>query len=179
MILPFPHFLIWVLEPHLRSHIENQSLPSFLHSETNRFDVQAKLAISGGVRKERTQSWTSSGKSAKETEQPNSSIVRLVSLIVDIFGLVFGLIFQVNLGIFWGKKLVGNTGSCCGGIGQGKEKCCVELNLGDSSTIGNHSSTCWVEFGIILRPVHLQGLWRYNCNLADYFIDTVLFCFVC
>lgn len=76
---------MWVLEPHLRSHMANQSLPSFLQSETKRFEVQAKVAISGGVRKERTQSWTSSGKSVKEMERPGSSRLA-ISVCRDLDG---------------------------------------------------------------------------------------------
>lgn len=90
MIFPFPHFLIWVFEPHLRSHIENQSFPSFLQSETKRFEVQAKLEISGGVRKDRMHSWTSSGKSEKEIEQSNSSILSFGSSMVANWGFSAG-----------------------------------------------------------------------------------------
>ena len=52
----------------------NQSLVSFRHSETKRFEVQAKFAISGGDRKERMQSWMSSGKSEKENEESVGSL---------------------------------------------------------------------------------------------------------
>lgn len=56
MILPLTHLLIWVLEPHLRSHMVNQSLVSFVQREVKRFEVQAKVAISDGERKESMQS---------------------------------------------------------------------------------------------------------------------------
>lgn len=56
MILPLTHFLIWVLEPHLRWHMVNQSLVSLVHREVKRLEVQAKVAISEGERKESMQS---------------------------------------------------------------------------------------------------------------------------
>lgn len=67
-MLPPPHLLIWVLDPQRRRHMANQSLASFRHREVKRFEVQAKFAISGGDKKERMQSWMSSGKSEKENE---------------------------------------------------------------------------------------------------------------
>ena len=73
-MLPPPHLLIWVLEPQRRWHIVNQSLVSFRHSEMKRLEVQAKLAISGGNKKERMQSWMSSGKSEKENEESVGSL---------------------------------------------------------------------------------------------------------
>lgn len=45
-----------------------QSLPSFLQSETDSFDVQAKLPISFEDRKDKMLSWMSSGKSENENE---------------------------------------------------------------------------------------------------------------
>ncbi|PON91132.1 hypothetical protein TorRG33x02_131630 [Trema orientale] len=98
-ILPLHQFLIWVFEPHLRSHMANQSLASFLHSETKRFDVHANVAISDGVRNESTQSWTSSGKSVNEMERP-SSMVRLGSSSLAIFSSLIcklGTIFSGKL----------------------------------------------------------------------------------
>lgn len=82
MILPDPHFLIWVLDPHLLSQRVNQSLLSQVQSERKRFDVQAKVAISEGVKKERIQSWTSSGKSENETEV-TASVVRFDMIFLD------------------------------------------------------------------------------------------------
>lgn len=60
-----PHFLIWVAEPHLRWHMENQRLLSVLKRVRWRFDVREKVVISDGVRNDRMQNWTSSGNSEK------------------------------------------------------------------------------------------------------------------
>ncbi|KAF7823284.1 hypothetical protein G2W53_021428 [Senna tora] len=61
-----------VFEPHFLSHKENQSLLSLVQREPNRFDVQVKVEISDGVRKERIHSWTSSGNYMKESEDLKS-----------------------------------------------------------------------------------------------------------
>lgn len=61
----------------------NQSLLSLVQSERKRFDVQAKVAISEGVKKERIQSWTSSGKSENETEV-TASVVRFDMIFLDL-----------------------------------------------------------------------------------------------
>lgn len=55
--------MIWVLEPQRRWQRENQSFESVRQRVRKRLEVQANEEISDGVRNERMQSWTSSGKS--------------------------------------------------------------------------------------------------------------------
>ncbi|KAM2943557.1 hypothetical protein COP2_026725 [Malus domestica] len=55
-----------------------RSMQSDLQSKTNPSNVQAKLATSEGMRNERMQNWTSSGKSEKEMARPGSLVARWV-----------------------------------------------------------------------------------------------------
>ncbi|MCD9643737.1 hypothetical protein HAX54_031406 [Datura stramonium] len=95
------------LDPHLRWHMENQSLGSSRQRETKRFEVQAKLEISDGVRNERMQSCTSSGKSVndKEMNWPISSVFAIFfELSAWVFFEIGDLGFEGEIGFL--EKLV-------------------------------------------------------------------------
>ena len=86
-----------------------QSLASFRHRETKRFDVQAKAETSEGVRNERMQSWTSSGKSVKEMEPPISLDLGFAIFVWDSENVFLGkwkiLVENIEMGIdFLGCK---------------------------------------------------------------------------
>ena len=79
------------------------------HSETKRFYVQAKVETSEGVRNERMQSWTSSGKSVKEMEPHISLDLGFAIFVWDSENVFSGklkiLVENIEMGIdFLGCK---------------------------------------------------------------------------
>lgn len=78
---------MWVLVAQRRWQRENQILESLRQRERERLEVEAKVEMSDGVRKERMQSWTSSGKSDKDRGSGKLVSVRLVMSM--LMGLVW------------------------------------------------------------------------------------------
>lgn len=98
------------------------------------------MAISEGFRKERMQSWTSSGKSVKDMESPIASSIAGLAIFSVGLRKIFSEKVDYALEVEENEKLLGkgNWDGSYRGVGQGAETWSGKLEV-DSRGGGNYS----------------------------------------